>query len=100
MISLFITHKYFLQESKTLYLIADSGITLKQFIPLPLNRDKYPSLFEKPLPLNKDLISKEVNKHSHGDIKLLLEKLNVNKLTSMKKGLSDCYNYAIQKIDK
>lgn len=61
--------------------------------------DKYPSIFEKKLPLSKELISKEVNKHSHGDIKYLLKKLNVSNLTSMKNGLSDCYNYAIKKID-
>jgi len=62
--------------------------------------DKYPKIFKKQLPLKKDLISEEVNKFSQANITKLLDKININELTSMKEGLIDCYNYALEKINR
>lgn len=58
--------------------------------------DKYPDLFNKELPLNKNLIDKEVLKYSEADITKLKNVLSFEPVTSIEKGLRECYEYALR----
>ena len=58
--------------------------------------DKYPDLFNKPLPLDKNIIIKEVNKYSEANIDKLKKLLNFTPEISLKEGLEECYAYALK----
>ena len=58
--------------------------------------DKYPNLFSKTLPLDKNLIIKEVNKYSEANIDKLKALLNYTPKITLEEGLRECYEYALK----
>ena len=58
--------------------------------------DKYPNLFNKKLPLDKNIIIKEVNKYSEANIDKLKELLKYTPKVTLKEGLEECYKYALK----
>ena len=61
---------------------------------------KYPSLFKRKNPLNKNIIQKEVNKYSLADISKVIELTGVKCDTEMYQGLKKCYDYAKEFFEK
>ncbi len=68
--------------------------------PSDLFWQKYPSLFNRKNPLNKNIIQKEVNKYSLADISKVTELTGIKCNTEMHQGLKKCYDYAKEFFEK
>lgn len=56
--------------------------------------NKYPELFERKIPLRKEIVGQEVEKFTHADIRKAFALLKWEPKVSMMQGLSECLEYA------
>lgn len=56
--------------------------------------DKYDELFSKKIPLNKEIVDAEVNKHTNASINLATKDLKWSPKISLENGLGKCYSFA------